>query len=189
MILEPTALPEPVKLESERINFYPIQKEHLADVATYLSDEKVRRAMKMETLDTLEKQLHWFNRFEKARLEGRVYQWAGYLKSDDSYACLLTIKDIDWVNKAGELGYSVSTALWGQGIATEAAKLGIGYAFDNLNLHRVIAQILPENTASRNVVEKLGFSQEARFHDSLWYEGKYFDLLQYFLINPGHLNA
>ncbi|MCX9155450.1 GNAT family N-acetyltransferase [Niveibacterium sp. 24ML] len=59
-----------------------------------------------------------------------------------------------------ELGYRFLPAWWGKGLATEAGQAGIAFARDTLELRRIISVILPENTASANVVRKLGLSFE-----------------------------
>jgi RimJ/RimL family protein N-acetyltransferase len=55
-----------------------------------------------------------------------------------------------------EVGWLVDRARWGEGIATEAARASLDYAFEHLAPDRVIRVILPENTASIRVAEKLG---------------------------------
>ncbi len=45
----------------------------------------------------------------------------------------------------------------GKGYGTEAEKLGIKYAFEELKLEKVTADILHKNTRSQRVVEKIGF--------------------------------
>jgi [ribosomal protein S5]-alanine N-acetyltransferase len=59
-----------------------------------------------------------------------------------------------------ELGYRVATAWWGRGIATEMASALVGVARDKLGLAEIVAFTLPENRASRRVMEKVGFAYE-----------------------------
>jgi ribosomal-protein-alanine N-acetyltransferase len=58
------------------------------------------------------------------------------------------------------LGYWIGAAYARQGYMTEALKLAIQFAFDDLGLHRVEANIIPRNTPSMRVVERLGFQRE-----------------------------
>jgi RimJ/RimL family protein N-acetyltransferase len=46
--------------------------------------------------------------------------------------------------------------LWGQGLATEAARICRDYGFARLSVDRLISLIRPENLASRRVAEKNG---------------------------------
>lgn len=55
-----------------------------------------------------------------------------------------------------ELNYMIDASAWGNGYATEIALALKDYAFDTLGLHRIVAIILPENTASLRVAQKIG---------------------------------
>jgi ribosomal-protein-alanine N-acetyltransferase len=59
-----------------------------------------------------------------------------------------------------EVGYRVAAAWWGRGIATEMARMLVGVARDRLGLEEVVAFTLPDNVASRRVLEKAGFRYE-----------------------------
>jgi [ribosomal protein S5]-alanine N-acetyltransferase len=58
------------------------------------------------------------------------------------------------------LGYSIGERWNGRGLATEAVGLAVGLAFDDLDLHRVQAAVMPRNTGSIRVLEKNGFREE-----------------------------
>jgi ribosomal-protein-alanine N-acetyltransferase len=64
-----------------------------------------------------------------------------------------------------EIGYLIDKPLWGQGLTTEAARVGLRYGFADLALHTIIALAHPDNGASRRVMEKLGmaFDGEAEY--------------------------
>jgi [ribosomal protein S5]-alanine N-acetyltransferase len=58
------------------------------------------------------------------------------------------------------LGYYVDVDFAGQGLMSEGVRLAIDYAFYTLGLHRVEANIQPENSASINLLKRLGFTKE-----------------------------
>ncbi|MDR6549907.1 GNAT family N-acetyltransferase [Paenibacillus qinlingensis] len=58
------------------------------------------------------------------------------------------------------LGYRMDGELLNQGLMTEGLQGVIAYAFGELQLHRIEANIMPRNQASRKVVQKLGFYEE-----------------------------
>jgi len=62
--------------------------------------------------------------------------------------------------KAVELLYAIAPAYWGRGYATEIARTLTGLALGPLDLESVVAYTLPENAASRRVMEKVGFEYE-----------------------------
>jgi RimJ/RimL family protein N-acetyltransferase len=58
---------------------------------------------------------------------------------------------------APELGYWLGVDHWGKGIATEAARAAIDYAFEEFDTPRLVAGARVSNPASRHVLEKCGF--------------------------------
>jgi ribosomal-protein-alanine N-acetyltransferase len=65
-----------------------------------------------------------------------------------------------WQNAT--LGYWIDKDSVGRGHASRAVRLALGYAFDHIGLHRVQPAIIPRNTASQRVAEKVGFRLEGR---------------------------
>lgn len=57
-----------------------------------------------------------------------------------------------------EVGWAVAVEARGRGLATEAARAVIEYAFDALGADEVVAYTSPDNAASLRVMEKLGMS-------------------------------
>lgn len=64
----------------------------------------------------------------------------------------------DWI----ELGYTFAKQYWGHGYATEAARALRDYAFQDRKENQLMAAIFPENTASKNVARKLGFTSSGK---------------------------
>ena len=60
-------------------------------------------------------------------------------------------------DRGGALGFGGFTATAGHGYVAEAVRLAVRYAFEELGLDRLEADVQPENTASRRVVEQAGF--------------------------------
>ncbi|ASA54559.1 GNAT family N-acetyltransferase [Vibrio gazogenes] len=67
------------------------------------------------------------------------------------------------------LGYRLARRYWHQGLATEAAKGVINYAFDLKRCESIVVIIEPEHTASVRVAEKAGFGDYTvqEFHNRL----------------------
>jgi [ribosomal protein S5]-alanine N-acetyltransferase len=59
-----------------------------------------------------------------------------------------------------EVGWAIIPERWGQGLATELALASVQVGLHRLGLVDLIAFALPQNTASRRVMEKAGFSFE-----------------------------
>jgi RimJ/RimL family protein N-acetyltransferase len=57
-----------------------------------------------------------------------------------------------------EVGYAFLRPCWGRGYATEAARASITFGFEELRIERIVAVTLPDNRASRRVMEKCGLA-------------------------------
>lgn len=78
-------------------------------------------------------------------------------------------------------GYWVDADVAGRGIIPTALALAVDHAFAVAGLHRIEVNIRPDNVASRRVVEKLGFRQEAYHYRYLHIDGAWRDHLGYAL--------
>ena len=77
------------------------------------------------------------------------------------------------------IGYWVDEALAGRGLVPEAVVVTLRFAFEAISLHRVEISIIPRNTASRRVVEKLGIRQEGVALRFLEIDGEWEDHVRY----------
>ena len=86
-------------------------------------------------------------------------RWATVLKEGQQFigwSGLAYLPEFD----ATDIGYRFLPEFWGKGLATEASKAILTYAFDQLDLQRIIALAMKENTASIRVMEKIGMAFE-----------------------------
>ena len=72
--------------------------------------------------------------------------------------------EIDPDTRTAMLGYAISRDRWGEGIAPEAARAVIDWAFETLDLTRIWASTDARHTRSRRVLEKLGLRYEETRH-------------------------
>ena len=75
------------------------------------------------------------------------------------------------------LSYKIDHTLWGRGYGTEAIEAVTAWAFRTLKLHRVEANIMPRNLASRRAAAKAGFIEEGLAKDYLKINGRWEDHL------------
>ena len=64
-----------------------------------------------------------------------------------------------------EVAYLLDKKFWHQGLATEAATGILAYAFDTLNLSRIICLMHPDNMASQRVAQRVGMILEGSVDD------------------------
>ncbi|WP_245894119.1 GNAT family N-acetyltransferase [Chamaesiphon polymorphus] len=79
------------------------------------------------------------------------------------------------------LGYYADVDFAGQGLMSEGVRLAIDYAFGILKLHRIEANIQPENRASIDLVKRLNFTREGFSRRYLKIDGEWRDHERYAL--------
>jgi [ribosomal protein S5]-alanine N-acetyltransferase len=79
------------------------------------------------------------------------------------------------------LGYYADVDFAGQGLMSEGIRLAIDRAFGVLKLHRIEANIQPENRASLDLVKRLGFTKEGFSRRYLKIDGEWRDHERYAL--------
>jgi RimJ/RimL family protein N-acetyltransferase len=95
------------------------------------------------------------------------------LKATSELIGACTLFYLSSLHRQGEIGFVVHPDHHGRGFATEAARLLLRLAFEELDLHRVIGRLEARNTASARVLERLGMRQEARVVENEFVKGEW----------------
>lgn len=111
----------------------------------------------------------------RLRGEGREYRFGiCSIQPEEELIGTITLTAIEYgAFQNGRFGYSVDALRQSRGIMTASLSALIRFAFTELDLHRVEANIMPRNTASRRVLEKcgflhIGFSPRMLFINGAW---------------------
>ena len=82
------------------------------------------------------------------------------------------------------LGYSIDRDLEGKGLMREILLAGIGYIFDEFKLHRIMANYIPNNERSGQLLRSLGFEEEGLAKSYLKIAGSWQDHVLTSKLNP-----
>lgn len=95
-------------------------------------------------------------------------------KETDRYIGNVYLTDIDYVNRTATSHVLIGEReFWGRGLATEAYRLLLDYAFNELGLHRIEAKVLETNVASRKMHKKCGYAEEGILRAAIYKNGAY----------------
>lgn len=89
----------------------------------------------------------------------------------------------DPLNGCVQLGYWITRASEGKGLATRGARLAVDHAQQALGFHRVEILISVENLRSQRVAERLGALREARLAERLRVKADWHDAFLYALVS------
>jgi len=86
--------------------------------------------------------------------------------------------DIDWVSRNAEFAIQIGEpAARGLGIGTEATRLALDHAFNDLNLHRLHLTVLASNTHAISLYKKVGFQAEGLQRQAAFKSGRHVDVV------------
>jgi [ribosomal protein S5]-alanine N-acetyltransferase len=111
------------------------------------------------------------------------YPFAIILRAEDRLigACGLNITNREF--REAEVWYVLQRHRWGNGYITEAAGALLQYGFEELGLHRIWAQCVPENVGSARVMEKIGMQREGHLRETYWMHDRWWDALIYSVLD------
>ncbi len=161
-------------IETERL----ILREMVADDAPGMlelhSNPEVQKYTGEDVI-TSTKEIHTKIKEFQTRDADRGYgRWVTVLKDGNQFvgwAGLAYLAEFDEI----DIGYRFLPQYWGLGIATEASRAILAYAFDTLKLERIIAIAMKEHQGSIKVMKKVGMEfekfapYEVGSKDAAWY--------------------
>lgn len=107
----------------------------------------------------------------------RLFQWGIGLRETGEVLGTCTLFNLDSAHRRGEVGFALRRSAWGQGYATEALSLLLGFSFEVLDLHRLEADADPRNERSLRVLERQGFRREGHLRERWHHLGKIDDAI------------
>lgn len=169
-------------LESERLLLRAPRIHDAEDMYAYARDaENCRYVMweahanVWESRDALRSIIHRNRR-------GGPGTFAIELRSEGRMIGTIGFQWIDTLHGSGEVGYSIARRLWNHGLATEALRTLLPFAFDTLGLRRVEARHDMLNPASGQVMSHAGFRPEGIARGSVRVKGRMADMACYAIL-------
>jgi RimJ/RimL family protein N-acetyltransferase len=99
-------------------------------------------------------------RYVSGRADGSRAAFAIMDADDDAFLGVVLAPEIDRTTSTAELGYIVTAAVRGRGVATDALRRMTAWAFAELGVERLELQISADNPASKEVARRAGFTYE-----------------------------
>lgn len=139
-------------------------------------------------LKDMEEASAYIHKLEESYEQNDGINWMITLTGEDRVIGTIGFWRFDKPNHRTEIGYMLLPEYWGKGIATEAMHVVLQFAFNVLKCHSIEANVNPENEASKNLLLKMGFQQEAYFRENYYYDGKFLDSAIFSLLEKDFKN-
>lgn len=149
-----------MNLETDRLLLRPFEANDLDTYAERIfADADVTRFLPKSQFEPRERGERTMKVFNDLWTQYPYAPWAVVEKSSGEligHCGLRFIADI----QETEVLYALGKDFWGKGYATEAARASVGFGFWQVELERIIALAVPDNIASRKVMEHCGLKYE-----------------------------
>lgn len=168
--------------EGERICLGPIDYEKDPEIASrWTHDPYYLRMLSSEPARPLApaQVKKKFEAIEKAQDEKRnTFYFAIRMKADDRLVGFARFSWIEWSNGNGRIELGIGDAQdRGCGYGSDALRLMLRFAFAELNLYRLTAEVPEYNTVALHVFSKAGFVEEVRRREAIFRDGRRWDAL------------
>ena len=94
------------------------------------------------------------------------------------------LKNVQWTDRRASMELWMSEDYQGRGHMKAAFRAMVGYAFEELGLHRVEVRCATGNARSRSFPERTGFAHEGTLRQAQWLGDRFVDLEIYSLLAP-----
>lgn len=174
-----TNLPD---IDSDRVRLRTMGESDLEALHAIFSDPKVMRYWSTPPLASLEETRALLKEIQTGNEQRTMLKWGVALKPVDTVIGTVTLFNLDLTQGRGEIGYAQAQAYWGNGYLNEALQALLTYAFEEMKLRRLEADVDPRNAASIKTLERLGFQREGFLRERWCVSGEIQDAYFYGLL-------
>ncbi|MBI3228886.1 MAG: GNAT family N-acetyltransferase [Burkholderiales bacterium] len=171
-----------LQLQTERLQLRPLVESDATALLEIFSDPRVMRYWSTGTWQSISEAEALIAR-DQAGMASDEYLRLGLVRQQDSqllgHCCLFNFND---QCRRAEIGYGMAYSAWGHGYMHEALTRVVEYAFTELALNRIEADIDPRNERSAHSLERLGFQREGFLRERWIVDGEVSDSALYGLL-------
>ncbi|MFI8714074.1 GNAT family N-acetyltransferase [Brevibacillus brevis] len=160
-------------LKSDRFILKKIEEQHLDEVFEIYSNDHVFTYCGIIPKHNKATVKNMIGHFERDYLKKSKIKW-GIFANDTPDQLLGIMEAFDFHQKVNmvTIGYFLSEAHWGKGVATEAVSRLLHFLFMDVNVNRIQAEVMPQNETSKKVLLKNGFMKEGTLRQATLWSGK-----------------
>ena len=167
---------------ADRVALVPVDTRNARELWQVLNGPDLRRYQDIPRVraEEFERQVRARPKMLRPGATGR-FEWL--VKVGDPVAAVgwISLRVNDRSPRVGEVGYSLVAEARGNGYASEALGAVIDETFATAELDEIQACIVPENTASRAVLDRNGFREERMLRGGAMIRGRHVDVLLFSL--------
>jgi RimJ/RimL family protein N-acetyltransferase len=152
-------------LEAERVTLRPLRADDVHALFGLFSDPKVARFWSRPAMTHLSQARTLLRQIREGYRTREMLQLGIERKDDGALLGTCTLFHLHPQSRRAEIGYALASQHWRRGYMHEALQRLLRYAFDDLDLTRLEADIDPRNEASERTLLRLGFVKEGHMRE------------------------
>ena len=165
-------------IKTERLVLRPARIEDADAYFEMRNDTEVGRYLLRPPPKSVDEALASLKRMES------IKAWVLTRPGEDKLLGTIGLPRFDAENRCTSISFELRRDEWGKGLMGEAAAAIVKHAFEDLKLHRIEAEIDPNNAPSIHLAETLGFVREGILREHVFANGAFADTAIYALFNP-----
>lgn len=176
-------------LSGQHVGLRAIEEADLEQLLAWRNIPEFRQYYRESRELSMHLQKVWFESINKPHSNVRMFAIVRLSDGMLLGACGLCL--IDLMNRSADLSiYLGRDNLYIDDVyAPDTAKLLLKYGFEEVNLHRIWAEIYDIDTKKQAFFESLGFHLDGRFRESHWTLGRWVDSLFFSILDREFLSA
>ncbi len=161
------------KIEDDDILLKQVEKQDLNDYAEINMNEVLYRYKPGEPRKTIAAVENIIGHHERDFYKKKIINLGIYLKKDNNKMVgVAEVFDFDNTVSVVTIGYTLNQNYWGQGIATKTTALLLKYLFNEIDVNRIQAFVMPQNEKSKMVLIRNKFMKEGTIRQGNYWRGR-----------------
>jgi len=169
-------------IRGAKITLRPIAKVDAESIHKYARDPGISRYTFLPHPYSRKDADDWVVTSNERNASGIDFNMGIELPSTGEIIGMISLNNIDVINRHAELGYWLGRPYWGNGYVSEAIELIVRHSFRRFKLNRIYARVMHPNTTSAHLLEKSGFTYEGTLRKNIKRNGRYLNELRYGLL-------
>ena len=160
-------------LKSDTLTLKKVEEHHLDEIYDIYSNDTIFEYCGIIPKHNKATVKSMIGHFERDFNKRSRIKW-GIFTNEDCERVVGIMEAFDFNQKVNmaTIGYFLAESQWGQGIAAEATRIVVKFLFEDVDVNRIQAEVMPANERSKRVLLKNGFIKEGTLRQASLWSGK-----------------
>lgn len=165
-------------LNGKTISLKPIDSIDIDTIMVWRNNLEVKSGIMSHPFPvTKEMEVEWYNKVISSK-ESNIVYFKIVLNKGNICIGYVLLNNVNYINSNAYLGIVIGDEInRGKGYAKETMELLLDYAFNYLNLNKILLEVNEENTPAVKLYKRLGFAIEGNLKENYFSKGKYHNIL------------